>query len=96
MDFGDPEEDEGPEAADKATIEEEPPIYEDMDNGPLAGHGVSTVAKYMGAPRFRSKDGYYYYSYPLGATVTRVVAASRKGHCIICLRLHVPGSGQVG
>ena len=80
VDFGVPEEDEEPEVANKAPVEEEPPTYEDMDNGPLAGHGVDTVAKHMGAPRFRwgshwearrisaclldTKDGHYF-SYPL-------------------------------
>ena len=48
MDFGVPEEDEEPEVANKAPVEEEPPTYEDMDDGPLAGHGLGTVAKHMG------------------------------------------------
>ena len=80
VDFGGPEEDEEPEVANKTPAEEEPPTYEDMVDGPLAGHGVGTVAKHMGAPRFRwgshweasrisasfldTKDGYYF-SYPL-------------------------------
>ena len=80
VDFGVPDEDEEPPSATKSPVEEEPPTYEDMDNGPLAGQGLGTVAKYMGTPRFRwgshweatrisssmldTKDGYSF-SYPL-------------------------------
>ena len=53
VDFDVPDEDEEPERASKPPVGEEPPTYEDMDNGPLAGHGLGTVAKYMGTPQFR-------------------------------------------